>query len=71
MQKLHIIFYLLTTILSHSQPNLEEIFYKDFNYSNCIKSSTLTNNENELLDPIIKLNSNQTLKLSFDDQIIT
>lgn len=67
MQKLHIIFYLLTTILSHSQPNLEEIFYKDFNYSNCIKSSTLTNNENELLDPIIKLNSNQTLKLSFDD----
>ena len=67
MQKLHIIFYLLTTILCHSQPNLEEIFYKDFNYSNCIKSSTLTNNENELLDPIIKLNSNQTLKLSFDD----
>ena len=67
MQKLHIIFYLLTALLCHSQPNLEEIFYKDFNYSNCIKSSTLTNNENELLDPIIKLNSNQTLKLSFDD----
>ena len=51
----------------NSQPILEDLFLKDHNYNECIKTSILSNNQNYLLDPIIKLNSEETLKLSFDD----
>jgi len=51
----------------YSQPIIDDLFLKDHNYINCIKTSILENNQNYLLDPIIKLNSTETLKLSFDD----
>ena len=67
MKKIQIIIFFLTPFFCNSQPDLDELYFKDYNYNNCIKSSTLTNNENQLLDPIVKLNSNETIKLSFDD----
>ena len=54
----------------------ESIFLKDYNYNikeadtatlqSYAKSVKIENTANELLDPIIRLNSSETLKLSFD-----
>ncbi len=56
----------------------KDILLKDYNYQNSqetsksiylmedIKSVKITHNANELLDPIIQLNSSETLKISFD-----
>ena len=67
MIKTLILLFFLILNYCYSQPIIDDLFLKDHNYNNCIKTSILENNENYLLDPIIKLNSKETLKLSFDD----
>jgi len=66
---MRILFTYFIVILNYcnSQPILDDVLLKDYNYKNCVKTSILANTQNQLLDPIIKLNSEETLKLSFDD----
>ena len=67
MIRILFIHYFLLLIYCNSQPILDDVFFKDYEYDECIKTTILQNNQNYLLDPIIKLNSEETLKLSFDD----
>ncbi len=67
MIRILFIHYFLLLIYCNSQPILDDIFLKDYEYEECIKTTILRNSQNYLLDPIIKLNSEETLKLSFDD----
>ena len=59
--------YFLLLIYCNSQPIIDNFFLKDYEYNECIKTAILENTQNYLLDPIIKLNSEESLKLSFDD----
>ena len=67
MTRILIAHFFLILNYCYSQPILDDLFLKDYHYNDCIKTAILANNQNHLLDPIIKLNSEETLKLSFDD----
>ena len=67
MIRILFIHYFLLLIYCNSQPILDDVFLKDYEYNDCVKTAILENSQNYLLDPIIKLNSEETLKLSFDD----
>ena len=67
MMRILFTYFILILNYCNSQPILDDVLLKDYHYQNCIKTSILANTQNHLLDPIIKLNSEETLKLSFDD----